>query len=116
MLLVADMPKAVICYNVAVVACRTACFHLEEYETALQCFEQGQQLAPDMPKFRNWIRKCKAELDGEELIKYMSSKLDSTVQHIKACHAANHGSTNHINRCRGSSCSAITLPTACRWE
>ncbi|KAF6262019.1 hypothetical protein COO60DRAFT_1699571 [Scenedesmus sp. NREL 46B-D3] len=43
----------------------TACFHLEEYETALQCFEQGQQRAPDMPKFRTWIRKCKAELDGE---------------------------------------------------
>jgi uncharacterized protein Usg len=50
---------------IALCACRTACFHLEEYETALQCFQQGQQLAPDMPKFRTWIRKCKAELDGE---------------------------------------------------
>lgn len=43
----------------------TACFHLEEYETALQCFQQGQQLAPDMTKFRTWIKRCQAELDGE---------------------------------------------------
>ena len=46
-------------------ALRTACFYLEEYETALQCFQQGQQLAPGDNKYEKWIHKCKAELDGE---------------------------------------------------
>lgn len=51
--------------SIVIFSCRTACFHLEEYETALQCFQQGQQLAPDMTKFRTWIKRCQAELDGE---------------------------------------------------
>eukprot|EP00878_Enallax_costatus_P027521 GHUV01029643.1.p1 GENE.GHUV01029643.1~~GHUV01029643.1.p1 ORF type:complete len:169 (+),score=22.79 GHUV01029643.1:128-634(+) len=42
----------------------TACFYLEEYETALQCFQQGQHLAPGDNKCEKWIHKCKAELDG----------------------------------------------------
>lgn len=40
-------------------------FHLEEYEAALQAFEKGLQLAPDMGPLKTWCRKCQAEIEGE---------------------------------------------------
>lgn len=55
---------------------RLAAFALEEFETALEAFRQGQNLkgqeveaagdAADPRKYRTWIRKCEAELEAEE--------------------------------------------------
>ncbi|CAM9883728.1 unnamed protein product [Scytosiphon promiscuus] len=51
-----------------------AAFALEEFETALEAFRQGQSLrgtgdggaSADPRKYRTWIRKCEAELEAEE--------------------------------------------------
>ncbi|GJV98003.1 putative ribonuclease H-like domain-containing protein, partial [Tanacetum coccineum] len=46
----------------------TACFSLEEYDTAKTAFEAGCKLAPDDARFTDWIKKCEkciAEEDGE---------------------------------------------------
>ena len=57
---------------------RLASFALEEFETSLEAFRQGQQLlvagtdasagdtTSDSRKYRTWIRKCEAELEAEE--------------------------------------------------
>ncbi|GJV90857.1 protein SGT1 homolog B-like protein [Tanacetum coccineum] len=48
----------------------TACFSLEEYDTAKTAFEAGCKLAPDDARFTDWIKKCEkciAEEDGELL-------------------------------------------------
>lgn len=57
---------------------RLAAFALEEFETALEAFRQGQALdsnkdtagdsggGGDPRKYRTWIRKCEAELEAEE--------------------------------------------------
>ncbi|MEW5299623.1 MAG: hypothetical protein WDW36_002619 [Sanguina aurantia] len=42
-----------------------ALFNLEEYESAKEVFEAGQKQAGDAA-FKTWIRKCNAELEGEE--------------------------------------------------
>ncbi|KXZ47405.1 hypothetical protein GPECTOR_35g843 [Gonium pectorale] len=41
-----------------------ALFNMEEYEGAKEAFEAGCQLAPDNT-FKQWIRKCDAELEDE---------------------------------------------------
>ena len=49
-----------------------ASFALEEFETALEAFRQGQQLSGpgtgenDPRKYRTWIRKCEAEMEEDE--------------------------------------------------
>jgi hypothetical protein len=45
--------------------CSVALFHLDEYETALDAFQHGQALAPDMAAFKTWVRKCQAAIEGE---------------------------------------------------
>ncbi|KIY94503.1 putative Protein SUGT1 like protein, partial [Monoraphidium neglectum] len=42
-----------------------ALFHLDEFETALEAFEKGKELRPTLAAFDTWIRKCRAEIDGE---------------------------------------------------
>jgi hypothetical protein len=44
-----------------------ACYKLEEYETALEAFEQGLQLtdAHKNPQFSIWAQKCRIALAGE---------------------------------------------------
>ncbi|CAM9170604.1 unnamed protein product [Hapterophycus canaliculatus] len=63
------MPKEVAFYRKGLAA-----FALEEFETALEAFRQGQGLggtessgsSADPRKYRTWIRKCEAELEEEE--------------------------------------------------
>ncbi|KAI3712539.1 hypothetical protein L1987_71097 [Smallanthus sonchifolius] len=46
----------------------TACFNLEEYQTAKTAFETGASLAPEDRRFSEWIKKCDnciAEENGE---------------------------------------------------
>ncbi|KAI7727698.1 hypothetical protein M8C21_021810 [Ambrosia artemisiifolia] len=46
----------------------TACFSLEEYQTAKTAFEAGSKLAPEDARFTDWIKKCDkfiAEENGE---------------------------------------------------
>ncbi|CAH1438984.1 unnamed protein product [Lactuca virosa] len=46
----------------------TACFSLEEYQTAKSAFEAGSTFAPDDTRFTDWIKKCDkciAEENGE---------------------------------------------------
>lgn len=49
-----------------------ASFALEEFETALDAFRQGQKLfstgtgGNDPRKYSTWIRKCKAEMEAED--------------------------------------------------
>ncbi|XP_076933408.1 protein SGT1 homolog, partial [Bidens hawaiensis] len=46
----------------------TACFHLEEYQTAKAAFEAGASLVPEDKRFSDWINKCDkciAEENGE---------------------------------------------------
>ncbi|CAM9371878.1 unnamed protein product, partial [Heterosigma akashiwo] len=42
-----------------------AAFHLEEYETAQEAFQKGQELyqpsGSDQRKYKTWLRKCEAE-------------------------------------------------------
>ena len=40
-----------------------AAFHLDEFETALAAFEAGARLAPELPAFGTWARKCRAEIE-----------------------------------------------------
>jgi len=42
-----------------------ACFEMEEYESALAAFEKGFSLDSSDQSFKTWIRKCKAEIEGE---------------------------------------------------
>lgn len=42
-----------------------ALFHLEEYESALEAFQHGQQLAPGMAALSTWTRKCQTAIEGE---------------------------------------------------
>ena len=45
---------------------RMACYKLEEYESALQAFEKGEELAGDkVPSFGIWAQKCRIALAGE---------------------------------------------------
>ena len=44
---------------------RVALFHMEEFEAAKQALEEGQRLDPSNKQYKPWIRKCQAELDGE---------------------------------------------------
>jgi len=42
-----------------------ACYKLEEYESALQAFEQGQEVAEDKnPQYGIWAQKCRIALAG----------------------------------------------------
>lgn len=42
-----------------------ACYKLEEYETALDAFEAGAELAGDKnPQFSIWAQKCRIALAG----------------------------------------------------
>eukprot|EP00244_Chara_vulgaris_P004255 TRINITY_DN1834_c0_g1_i3.p1 TRINITY_DN1834_c0_g1~~TRINITY_DN1834_c0_g1_i3.p1 ORF type:complete len:363 (+),score=69.02 TRINITY_DN1834_c0_g1_i3:226-1314(+) len=41
-----------------------ACFNLEEYETAKEAFEAGNEIEPS-DEYRKWIRKCEAEIEDE---------------------------------------------------
>lgn len=43
----------------------TALFHLGEFETALEAFQQGEALAPVPGPYKTWVRKCQAEIEGE---------------------------------------------------
>ncbi|KAL4572919.1 hypothetical protein LXL04_019707 [Taraxacum kok-saghyz] len=36
----------------------TACFSLEEYQTAKTAFKVGSTIAPEDPRFTDWIKKC----------------------------------------------------------
>ncbi|KAI3818014.1 hypothetical protein L1987_11816 [Smallanthus sonchifolius] len=55
----------------------TACFNLEEYQTAKTAFEAGASLVPEDTRFGEWIKKCEkciAEENGE----LSSPSLDAT--------------------------------------
>lgn len=42
-----------------------ACYKLEEYESALQAFEKGEELVGDKsPQFGIWAQKCRIALAG----------------------------------------------------
>ncbi|CAM9468053.1 unnamed protein product [Pylaiella littoralis] len=60
-----------------------AAFALEEFETALEAFRQGQKLkgagdSSDPRKYRTWIRKCEAELEAEEEVQAASGAATAT--------------------------------------
>lgn len=62
---------------------RLAAFALEEFETALEAFRQGQKLkgagdSSDPRKYRTWIRKCEAELEAEEEVQAASGAATAT--------------------------------------
>jgi len=43
-----------------------ACFALDEFEAAREAFRAGLALEPNNTTLRTWLRKCEAELAGEE--------------------------------------------------
>ncbi len=54
--------------------CRSiACFNLDEYEAAKAAFEAGQALELSKTTYKTWIRKCNAELEGEDLMQSCTS-------------------------------------------
>ncbi|KAK1421432.1 hypothetical protein QVD17_23765 [Tagetes erecta] len=61
----------------------TACFSLEEYQTAKTAFEAGSVLAPEDARFTDWIKKCDkfiAEENGE----LATQSSDATVTNVVA--------------------------------
>lgn len=44
----------------------TACFALDEFEAAREAFQAGLAVEPANSTFKTWLRKCEAELAGEE--------------------------------------------------
>jgi len=44
----------------------TSCFELDEFEAAKEAFQAGLALEPANSSFQTWIRKCDAELSGED--------------------------------------------------
>ncbi len=48
------------------ITCSTACFNLDEFETAKDAFERGFALEPSNKSFQTWIRKCNVEIEEEE--------------------------------------------------
>ena len=58
------------------ITCRTACFNLDEFETAKDAFERGFALEPSNKSFQTWIRKCKVEIEDE---------LERETEHLAPC-------------------------------
>jgi suppressor of G2 allele of SKP1 len=42
--------------------CRTACFNLEEYQTAKVALEKGVSFAPNDSRFTNLIQQCERHI------------------------------------------------------
>jgi hypothetical protein len=68
-----------------------ACYKLEEYETALEAFEQGSELtdAHKNPQFSIWAQKCRIALAGRP------RNLKSLVLSVGTCTVRN-GLLQHI--------------------
>lgn len=47
--------------------CSLACYHLEEYESALDAFQQACTLEPSKNIHRQWLNMCRVQLGGEPM-------------------------------------------------
>lgn len=66
--MVANLPSdpSLSCKHAHVPRCRIACWHLEEYETALEAFQAAKVLETNV-QVSSWIAKCNAQLAGDPL-------------------------------------------------
>lgn len=64
-----------------------ACYKLEEYETALEAFEQGAELTDTQknPQFSIWAQKCRIALAGAQGMPLRSSRHSSSSSSFSRC-------------------------------
>jgi hypothetical protein len=45
--------------------CSTACYNLDEFESAMEAFETASALEPTKIIHKTWVNMCKVQLGGE---------------------------------------------------
>ncbi|KAI3755072.1 hypothetical protein L1987_54865 [Smallanthus sonchifolius] len=89
----------------------TACFNLEEYQTAKIAFEAGSTLNPEDARFTDWIKKCdKCIAEKNGYLPTQSS--DATATNV----VASSSTTNDAEQIKDISNELITTPSEPRFR